>query len=178
MSIDRLINLPACITPLEMMVTIGLGVTFAEALAVARSGGRAARVAVANYLAVPAVAVGLLLLFRAQPMVAAGFLIAAVCPGAPYGLPFTAMAKGNAVLSVGLMVILAGSSAAVAPLLPQALLPLMAGNQALNVNVVKMVDRCHGTACAGVGANDDSQGYYSGYGMRMNEVALPAKKVR
>ena len=51
---------------------------------------------------VVALAVGLLLLFRPHsldpehfPLVAAGFLIAAVCPGAPYGPPFTRMAGGN-----------------------------------------------------------------------------------
>jgi BASS family bile acid:Na+ symporter len=57
--------------------------------------------------------------------VAAGFLIAAACPGAPYGPPFTTMAKGNVVVSVGLMVILAGSSALAAPLLLQCLLPFV-----------------------------------------------------
>ena len=56
---------------------------------------------------------------------AAGFLVAAVCPGAPYGPPFTGMAKGNVGVSVGLMVILAGSSALLAPLLLQWLLPFV-----------------------------------------------------
>ena len=51
------------------------------------------------------------------------FLICAVCPGAPYGPPFTGMAKGKVGVAVGLMVILAGSSALVAPLLLHGLLP-------------------------------------------------------
>jgi BASS family bile acid:Na+ symporter len=72
-------------------------------------------------------------------MVAAGFLIAAVCPGAPYAPPFTAIARGNVAVSVGLMVILAGSSAIVAPLLLRWLLPVVAGKDSLNVDVVKMV---------------------------------------
>jgi BASS family bile acid:Na+ symporter len=72
-------------------------------------------------------------------MVAAGFLVAAVCPGAPYGPPFTAMAKGDVPVSVGLMVILAGSSTIIAPLLLLFLLPLMAGDTPLKINVVKMV---------------------------------------
>jgi BASS family bile acid:Na+ symporter len=78
----------------------------------------------ASYVCVPAAAVALLILFQAEPFVAAGFLIAAVCPGAPYGPPFTGIAKGNVGVSVGLMVILAGSSALAAPLLLQGLLPL------------------------------------------------------
>src|SRR5262249_49880514 len=47
------------------------------------------------------------------------------CPGAPYGPPFTGLAKGNVAVSVGLMVILAGSSALAAPLLLQWLLPFV-----------------------------------------------------
>jgi BASS family bile acid:Na+ symporter len=61
-------------------------------------------------------------------MVAAGFLILAVCPGAPYGPPFSAIAKGNEAVAVGLMVLLAGSSALLAPLLLHHLLPLLAGD--------------------------------------------------
>jgi BASS family bile acid:Na+ symporter len=139
MTVDRLINILAAITLIEMMVTIGLGVTLPEVLRVSRSWGLVARAVLANYILVPAAAVGLLLLFRANPMVAAGLLVAAVCPGAPYGPPFTAMAKGNVPVAVGLMVILAGSSAIIAPLLLQFLLPLMAGDTPLKINVVKMV---------------------------------------
>jgi BASS family bile acid:Na+ symporter len=97
------------------------------------------RAVLANYLLVPAAAVGLLLLFHANPMVAAGFLVVAVCPGAPYGPPLTAIAKGNVPVSVGLMVVLAGSSAIFAPLILQFLLPLIAGDTPLKINVVKMV---------------------------------------
>jgi bile acid:Na+ symporter, BASS family len=139
MSIEKLINILVTITVIEMMVAIGLGVTFAEVVKVARNLRLVAKAAVANYVCVPAAAVGLLLLFHAHPMVAAGFLIAAVCPGAPYGPPFTAMAKGNVAVSVGLMVILAGASAILAPLLLRVLLPFMAGNEPLKIDAVKMV---------------------------------------
>ena len=138
-SIDKVINILATVTLVEMMVTIGLGVTFADVAGVARNWRMVARAALANYVCVPAAAVALLLLFHAQPLVAAGFLIAAVCPGAPYGPPFTAIARGNVVLSVGLMVILAGSSAIIAPLLLRVLLPLTAGEQSLEVNAAKIV---------------------------------------
>src|SRR5690348_16234129 len=117
MTVNQLINVLAWITLLEMMVTTGLGVSF-DVVRVVRMCP-VARALMANYVLVPASAIGLLLLINATPMVAAGVLIAAVCPGAPYGPPFTAMAKGNVVTSVGLMVILAGSSAIIAPLLLQ-----------------------------------------------------------
>jgi len=139
MTVDRLINLLAAITLIEMMVTIGLGVTLADVLRVGRSWSLVARALLANYILVPAAAVGLLFLFRASPFVAVGFLVAAVCPGAPYGPPLTAMAKGNVPVSVGLMAILAGSSAILAPLLLQFLLPLVAGDTTLTISVVKII---------------------------------------
>ncbi len=138
MTVNQLINILAGITLLEMMVTIGLGVKVSDVLDVGRSWTLMARALVANYVLVPAAAVALLVLFGANPLVAAGLLIVAVCPGAPYGPPFTAMAKGNVVVAVGMMVILAGSSAILAPLLLQFLLPLMTGNSSLKINAAKM----------------------------------------
>src|SRR5205085_2603873 len=107
MSIDRLINVLVTILLIEMMAAVGLGVTLAELAAVARNWRLVARAALANYVCVPAVTVGLLLLFHpAGPMVPAGFLILAVCPGAPFGPPCTRIAKGNVPVAVGLMVLL------------------------------------------------------------------------
>ena len=134
-----LINLLVSITLFEMMVAIGLGVTFADLIGVARNGRLIGMAALANYVCVPAAAVGLLFLFHADALIAAGFLIAAVCPGAPYGPPFTGIAKGNVARAVGLMAILAGSSALLAPLLLHLLLPLMSDDENVRVNVIKMV---------------------------------------
>jgi bile acid:Na+ symporter, BASS family len=145
MTIDRFINLLATITLFEMMVTIGLGVTVGEIVAVARDWRILVRAGLANYVIVPAAAVALLLAFHAAPLVAAGFLIAAVCPGAPYGPPFTGMAKGNVALAVGLMMILAGSSALLAPLLLRLLLPVVSGDQPVGIDVAKMVATLLGT---------------------------------
>ncbi len=139
MPIDKLVNLLASITLLEMMVTIGLGVTLVEVSGVLRDWRLITRAAIANYLLVPAAAGGLLALFKVQPLVATGFLIAAVCPGAPYGPPLTSAARGNIVASVGLMVVLAGSSAILAPLLLQLLLPIVTGDSSLRVDALRMV---------------------------------------
>jgi BASS family bile acid:Na+ symporter len=125
--LNRLINALASITLFEMMVAIGLGVTIADVLRVARDWKLVIKAAVASYVIVPAAAVGLLIVFQANPHVAAGFLICAVCPGAPYGPPFTGMAKGKVGVAVGLMVVLAGSSAVAAPPLLQGLMPLVLG---------------------------------------------------
>jgi BASS family bile acid:Na+ symporter len=139
MTIDRIINALVTVTLVEMMVTIGLGVTFVDLVGVARDWRLVARAALANYVCVPAATVALLFLFSAHPMVAAGFLILAVCPGAPYGPPFAAIAKGNVAVAVGLMVILAGSSAIIAPLLLSCLLPLVSGSEAANVDATRVV---------------------------------------
>jgi len=133
------LNLVVIITLVEMMVAVGLGVTFADLVNVAKNARLAARALLANYVCVPAATVGLLLLFHAQPMVSAGFLILAVCPGAPFGPPCTTIAKGNVAVSVGLMVFLAISSAFVAPFLLQVLLPMMSGNEPLKVDALKLV---------------------------------------
>ena len=139
MSIDQFVNLLAAITLIEMMITLGLGVNASDVVAIGKRPDLLFRALIANYVLVPLVAVALLLGFHATPMVAAGFLVAAVCPGAPYAPPFTAMAKGNVIISVGLMVVLAASSAILAPLLLGFLLPLVAGNASVNINVVKMI---------------------------------------
>jgi bile acid:Na+ symporter, BASS family len=139
MTIDRLINVLATVTCVEMMVAVGLGVTLAELADVARDWRLVARASLANYVVVPAVAVGLLLLHRAHPMVAAGILILAACPGAPFGPPLTTIAKGNPAVSAALMVILAGSSAVVAPLLLPILLPLVSGSEPLRVQPARIV---------------------------------------
>jgi BASS family bile acid:Na+ symporter len=140
MTLDQLINVLVTIMLIEMMVAIGLGVTFAELAGVARNRRLVLQAGLANYLCVPAVTVGLLLLFQpADPMVSAGFLILAVCPGAPFGPACTKIARGNVALAVGVMVMLAGSSALAAPLLLHILLPWMSGGGTLHVSALKVV---------------------------------------
>src|SRR5215475_8623587 len=138
MSLDRLINLLVTITLIEMMVLTGLRVTFGELARVVGDLRLVTRAAVANYLLVPAFAVLLLVMFAAEPMVAAGFLVLAVCPGAPFGPLFAGIARADVPQAVGLMVILAGSSAIVSPLL-LLLLARLFGSEALGIDPVGMV---------------------------------------
>jgi BASS family bile acid:Na+ symporter len=127
------------VTLIEMMVLIGLRVTFVEIANTARSWPLIARAVAANYLLVPVLAIVLLILFAANPMVAVGFLVLAVCPGAPYGPPFAGIARANVPEAVGLMVILAGSSAFVSPLLLKVLLPLVASGEAARIDPFGMM---------------------------------------
>lgn len=136
MTLDNLANLFVTIAVIEMMVTVGLGVAAADLIAVARNMRLLTRAALANYVCVPAATVVLLMMFDAHPMVAAGFLILAVCPGAPFSPPLAVMAGGNAALSVGWMTFLAVTSAVIAPAALYLLLPPFAGPQALTFDVV------------------------------------------
>jgi bile acid:Na+ symporter, BASS family len=137
--VNRLINILASVTLFEMMVTIGLGVNVADLGRVAKDWRLMARAVLANYVFFPAVAVELLLALNVDPLVAAGILIPAVCPGAPFGPPFTAMARGNVVVAVGLMTILAASSAIVAPLLLRLLLPVTSGDINVPIDAADLV---------------------------------------
>jgi bile acid:Na+ symporter, BASS family len=139
MRVDAIINLVAAVALFFMMVAVGLGLSIWDLLKVARDWRLALRAGIANYLLVPAAAVGLLFLFQPEPMVAAGFLIAVICPGAPFAPVLTAIAKGTAATAVGVMAILAGSSAIIAPLLLRFLLPLVAGRGDLTINPMKII---------------------------------------
>lgn len=142
---DKLINVLAAVTLVEMMISLGLGLNLSAILEVSRNIRLIGRAMVASYLLVPAIAVGLLLVFDAKPMVAAGLLIVAACPGAPYGPPLTNIAKGDVSTAVGLMLVLAATSALFAPLLLRLLLPLVAGNAVPAINASKLIRTLLGT---------------------------------
>ena len=140
MTTAMLIKVLVPITLIEMMIAIGLGVSLSELAAAVRNWRLTMKAALANYLCVPAVTVGLLLFIHpADATVVAGFLILAVCPGAPFGPACTRLAKGNVAAAVGLMVLLAGSSAIAAPVLLHWLLPLLSGSARLQVDAGRIV---------------------------------------
>jgi BASS family bile acid:Na+ symporter len=156
MTVDQLINVLVITMLVEMMMAIGLGVRIAELIGVARNWPLVIRAGLANYICVPSLTVGLIILFHpADPMVPAGFLILAVCPGAPFGPPCTKIARGDVAAAVGLMVILAATSAIAAPVLLHFLLPLMSESETLQVDAIKIVRTLLMTQlvplCVGVG---------------------------
>ena len=138
-SLDRITNLLVLVLLIEMMLSAGLRVSWSDLAGVFRNASLLARAAVANYIVVPAVVILLLHLFPAKPLVAIGFLLVGVCPAAPFAPAPTAIARGNVPVSVGLMVILAGSSAFLAPLLLSFSLPLVAHGADLKIDTSKIV---------------------------------------
>jgi BASS family bile acid:Na+ symporter len=137
--IATLINLLNLAALMAIMGAMGLQVTIAEVTASARRLRLVLAGLAANFLLVPLVTIVLLYLFRADPLVSAGFLILAVCPGAPVAPPFTALARGNVSCAVGLMVILAGLSAILAPALLTALLGRLSPDSHLDIDPVAIV---------------------------------------
>lgn len=134
------VNALVSFTLVAMMVATGLGVHLAELATAVQNWRLALKAAAANYLWVPAVTLGLLLLFQpSDAAVSAGFLILAVCPGAPFGPACTRRAQGNVAAAVGWMVLLAGSSAIIAPLFLYLLLPLMSQSAELQIDGTRIV---------------------------------------
>jgi BASS family bile acid:Na+ symporter len=121
------------------MLSMGLKVRFEAITASVRPFHRVVLALVANYLLVPAATVGLLFLFQPAAMVSAGFLIVAVCPGAPLSPPATTIARGNVAWAIGIMVILAGLSAFLSPALLSVLLTKIAPGSNLHVDFLAIV---------------------------------------
>lgn len=139
MPVERIANLLVLLLLIEMMVTVGLGVSVKDIANVFTNVRLLLRGGLANYVLVPAFTILLLHLFQAQPMVAVGFLLVAVCPGAPFAPPLARLASGNVQVSVGLMVVLSASSAILAPLLLSLLLRLTAESASLKIDTLKIV---------------------------------------
>jgi bile acid:Na+ symporter, BASS family len=177
MSLDSLVSVFVSVAVFEMMAAVGLGVAVRDVVAVAGDKSLLARAVLANYACVPAATVILLLLFAPHPMVAAGFLVLAVCPGAPYGPPLAVLACGNAALSVGLMTVLAVMSAVIAPASLSLLLPWIAGDGRLHIDIVWMMSTLILVQLVPLGAGLAVRHFRPGMADRMLGPALKLGKV-
>lgn len=139
MTVVQPVNLLAAIALVEMMTALALSVGASDVVAVSNRWDLLSGALSAKYVIVPGAALGLLLLSHASPIVVAGFLVAAVCPGAPYGPPFTSAGEGNVTLAAALMVILAASSAIVAPTLRGLLLPVAVRNYVVKISAMTII---------------------------------------
>jgi len=131
-----LLNVTALVT---IMLSMGLQVRFEDVLASARRTRLLLFGLIANYVLVPVATVVLLFLFQADPLVSVGFLILAVCPGAPLGPPITAVAKGDVPWAVGMMLILSGLSAVLSPALLGLLSARIAPDTDLSINYLAVI---------------------------------------
>ena len=122
-----------------LMFHMGASVTTTQLTDSLKKGAIVWKGLVTNFLLAPFAAFGLLLLFRPDPLVAAGFLIGVVFSGAPMGPPFTALAKGDVPLSIGLMILLAALSTVISPAVLKLLMAGFTEGEPLNVNYLKIM---------------------------------------
>jgi bile acid:Na+ symporter, BASS family len=136
-----LVLLLVAITLSEMMFAMGLRLSFSSLIDSVRSSRwLVTRAVISNYVFVPGITLLIIRIFSVSPLVATGLLILGVSPAAPYGPPFTAIARGNFAISTALMVILAGTSAFMAPLLLHLFLPVISlGDLTIRIDPVKLV---------------------------------------
>jgi BASS family bile acid:Na+ symporter len=135
----QLVNLLTVAGLVAMMLSMGFKVTLGEVTASVTRFRLVAAGLVANFVLVPAATVGLLYVLSPDPMVSAGFLILAVCPAAPVGPPFAAVAKGDVPYATGQMVVLAGLSAVLAPALLSVFLPRLLPASDLRIDYLAIV---------------------------------------
>jgi BASS family bile acid:Na+ symporter len=135
-AVITLLNVTALVA---IMLAMGMQVKFQAVTGSVRPLHRVGLALVANYILVPAVTIGLLHLFQAAPMISVGFLILAVCPGAPISPPATTIARGNVAWAIGIMVILAGLSAVLSPALLSLLIPRVAPDSDLRIDFLAIV---------------------------------------
>jgi BASS family bile acid:Na+ symporter len=136
---------PGLIKPLNVaalvaiMLSIGMTVTFEQVAESAKHHLLVVFGVLANFVLVPLVTVSLLAAFQPDPLVSAGFLILAVCPGAPLGPAFAHIARGDVSMATGSMVILAGLSVVLSPILLIVLLGWVASERNLSVSYLAIL---------------------------------------
>jgi BASS family bile acid:Na+ symporter len=139
MNLASFVNLLTVAGLVAVMLSMGLKVKFGDVLESTRKPRLLVLSVVANFILVPLATTGLLYLFDANPMVSAGFLILAVCPGAPVGPPFAVLARGDVPGAIGQMVILAGLSALLSPALLGMLLARLLPAGELHIDYLAIV---------------------------------------
>jgi BASS family bile acid:Na+ symporter len=135
-SLIKLLNVAAL---MAIMLSIGLAVKFEDVVRSAKHVWPMVFGLIANFVLVPLVTVALLTAFQPDPLVSAGFLILAVCPGAPLGPALTGIAKADVSLATGMMVLLAGLSVVLSPLLLDVLLGWVAPQSDLHIDYLAIL---------------------------------------
>jgi bile acid:Na+ symporter, BASS family len=87
-------------------LSVGLGLTVPQIAAPLRNGRLVALSLLANFVLVPAVAIGLARLLDLDEPLGVGLLLVGVAGGAPFLLKLADLAKANMPFAVGLMVVL------------------------------------------------------------------------
>lgn len=101
---------------LASMLQLGLSLTFSQVLEPLRNARLVVLALVANFVAVPLLAVGITKIMRLEQPFAVGLLLMALAPGAPFIPKVVQLARGNLPFGTGLMVMLMGGTVVCVPL--------------------------------------------------------------
>jgi len=112
------------------MLGMGLGLRVAEIIAPLRNLPRVLLALIANFVVMPAVAIGLARLLGLEESMGIGLLLLGAASGAPFLPKLAQIAKGNLPFAVGLMVLLMVITVGYLPLVLPQLLPGVAVNPA------------------------------------------------
>ena len=106
-----------------MMFAIGLQVELRTMVSDVRKYRLMAKALLANLVLAPLLGIALVYLFRLKGEIAAGFLLLALAPGAPFAINFTSKAQGAVSFAASLLFVLVVVALIFTPLIANLLLP-------------------------------------------------------
>jgi BASS family bile acid:Na+ symporter len=129
----------AALSLVSLMFWMGMKAKFVDVLASAKNLKLIGLGVLANFILVPILTLGLLHIFSPDNLVCVGFLVLAVCPGAPVGLPFVAIARGDVAVAISQMIILCTISVFLSPLLLGLLFKYLFKEDDLVIDYLKVI---------------------------------------
>lgn len=134
-----IVKFMAALSLVSLMFWMGMKAKFVDVLASAKNLKLIGLGVLANFILVPILTLGLLHIFSPDNLVCVGFLVLAVCPGAPVGLPFVAIARGDVAVAISQMIILCTISVFLSPLLLGLLFKYLFKEDDLVIDYLKVI---------------------------------------
>ena len=134
-----IVKVMAALSLVSLMFWMGMKAKFVDVLASAKNLKLIGLGVLANFILVPIFTLGLLHIFSPDNLVCVGFLVLAVCPGAPVGLPFVAIARGDVSVAISQMIILCTISVFLSPLLLGLLFKYLFKEDDLVIDYLKVI---------------------------------------
>lgn len=134
-----IVKVMAALSLVSLMFWMGMKAKFVDVLASAKNLKLIGLGVLANFILVPILTLGLLHIFSPDNLVCVGFLVLAVCPGAPVGLPFVAIARGDVAVAISQMIILCTISVFLSPLLLGLLFKYLFKEDDLVIDYLKVI---------------------------------------
>lgn len=134
-----IVKFMAALSLISLMFWMGMKAKFVDVLASAKNLKLIGLGVLANFILVPILTLGLLHIFSPDNLVCVGFLVLAVCPGAPVGLPFVAIARGDIPFAISQMIVLCTISVFLSPILLGLLFKYLFKEDELVIDYLKII---------------------------------------